>query len=579
MSTAEQLITQHLHIWSSTVRGKSSPGGGSGHNFEAYGVTKLRELILQLAVRGLLVQQDPGDDSASDLLKKVIKERALLGKEGILKNNVSLSPEEIASQYPIPESWVWTRMGIIGNVFNGNSINARLKKDKYTGVEGYPFIATKDVGYGFTDLVYDNGIRIPRNERGFKIAHKGAILICSEGGSAGKKCGITNTDICFGNKLFANELLGGISPKFILSVYLSPTFNSTFSESMTGIIGGISKSKFEALPCPLPPLAEQQRIVARVDELMALCDQLEERQEQSVETHHTLVRTLLEALTNAQEQNQFDEAWKRIGENFDVLFTTEDSIDELKMTILRVAVTGKLVEHVPDDEPASCVLNRIAKPLPAKRSRKSNKTVRVATEPFSLPEHWSWARFPQLGEFGRGKSKHRPRNDPSLFEGGTHKLIQTGDVARSDGIIATYSALYNEAGLAQSKLWPAGTLCITIAANIADSGILGFDACFPDSVVGLIPDAEFPSAKYFEYFLRTAKDHLDTFATATAQKNINLGVLEKLMIPLPPAEEQKRIVAKIDELMVLCDTLKTSLRASQEIKVNLSNCLVDKAAN
>ena len=106
-------------------------------------------------------------------------------------------------------------------------------------------------------------------------------------------------------------------------------------------------------------------------------------------------------------------------------------------------------------------------------------SVNEADEPFQLPLGWTWARFPEVGIFGRGKSKHRPRNDPSLFKDGTHFFVQTGDVARSHGRITSYSSKYNEIGLAQSKKWPKGTLCITIAANIADSGILSFDACFP----------------------------------------------------------------------------------------------------
>lgn len=137
--------------------------------------------------------------------------------------------------------------------------------------------------------------------------------------------------------------------------------------------------------------------------------------------------------------------------------------------------------------------------------------------------------------------------------------MQTGDVARSNGVIETFTSKYNDVGLAQSAMWPKGTLCITIAANIADSGILGFDACFPDSVVGFIPASVFPNARYFEYFMRTAKADLLKFAPATAQKNINLGILNQVLIPLPPLAEQQRIVAKVDELMALCDELEARI--------------------
>jgi type I restriction enzyme S subunit len=142
-------------------------------------------------------------------------------KEGKIKEPKPLpeiKPEE--APYELPKSWEWVRVGVIGNIFNGNSINERIKETKYTGAKGLPFIATKDVGYGFESLDYDNGVAIPAGEANFKVAHKEAVLICAEGGSAGKKCGISDRDICFGNKLFANELYGKIPSKFVLSLYL-----------------------------------------------------------------------------------------------------------------------------------------------------------------------------------------------------------------------------------------------------------------------------------------------------------------------------------------------------------------------
>ena len=113
-------------------------------------------------------------------------------------------------------------------------------------------------------------------------------------------------------------------------------------------------------------------------------------------------------------------------------------------------------------------------------------------------------------------------------------MVQTGDVSKADPVITTYTGLYNETGLSQSRLWPKGTLCITIAANIAETGILGFDSCFPDSVVGFIPHDSSINVGYFDYFIRTAKDHLEEFAPSTAQKNINLEILGNLLVPLPP---------------------------------------------
>lgn len=135
-------------------------------------------------------------------------------------------------------------------------------------------------------------------------------------------------------------------------------------------------------------------------------------------------------------------------------------------------------------------------------------------------------------------------------------MVQTGDVARAQDIIKTNTALYNEKGVAQSKLWPKGTLCITIAANIGDTGILGFEACFPDSVVGFVPAEPMDTTRFFQNVMRTRKQYLEDKAPATAQKNINLAILEVIPVALPPLAEQKRIVAKVDELMAWCDELE-----------------------
>jgi type I restriction enzyme S subunit len=244
----------------------------------------------------------------------------------------------------------------------------------------------------------------------------------------------------------------------------------------------------------------------------------------------------------------------------------------VRQTILNLAVRGRLVLQDPGDEPASELLNRLRSP-DGKAAEESTPT----SVPFSLPDGWAWARFPDLGTFGRGRSKHRPRNDPALYRDGSHPFIQTGDVARSRGVIRTFTTKYNDVGLAQSAKWPAGTLCMTIAANIADSGILTFDACFPDSVVGLVVSDEFPNSRYFEYFVRTAKDDLFAFAPSTAQKNINLGILNEVLIPLPPIREMDRIVAKVDELMTVCDELETALAAALTQRGRLLESLLHEA--
>jgi type I restriction enzyme S subunit len=149
--------------------------------------------------------------------------------------------------------------------------------------------------------------------------------------------------------------------------------------------------------------------------------------------------------------------------------------------------------------------------------------------------------------FGRGKSKHRPRNEPKLY-GGKYPFIQTGDIRNADHFITEYSQNYSEAGLAQSKLWPKGTICITIAANIAETGILGFDACFPDSVIGVVTNPKEAEVGFVEYLLQSFKARLQAMGKGSAQANINMGTFENERFPFPSVTEQKQIVAKLDSL-------------------------------
>jgi type I restriction enzyme S subunit len=190
---------------------------------------------------------------------------------------------------------------------------------------------------------------------------------------------------------------------------------------------------------------------------------------------------------------------------------------------------------------------------------------------------WEEKRLAEVSlDFGRGKSKHRPRNDPRLY-GGRFPFIQTGDVRGADHLITEYSQTYSEAGLAQSKLWPAGTLCITIAANIAETGILGFDACFPDSVIGVVVNPRVTSTKFLEYLLQSVKAKLKAQGKGSAQDNINMGTFENQTFPFPPLTTQERIVATFDGLREETTRLEAIYRQKLDAVDELKKSLLHQA--
>ena len=590
MSAAEKLITDHLDTWTSAIQTKKTAGRGKSKGSENYGIKKLRELILELAVRGKLVPQDPNDEPANKLLERIVEEKQRLVEEGKIKKQkplLAISEEE--QPFDLPQSWKWARMQeVCGYIQRG-------KGPKYSDIGSTKVVSQKCIQWSGFDLslarfVDELSLEKYQFER---FLCDGDLLWNSTGTGTVGRVNVLNSPCV--EALVADSHVTVIRPEIVDSNYLwcylaSPGIQARINpDHEDSLVSGTTKqvelntSSVIALAVPIPSLEEQHRIVAKVDELMALCDRLERQQEASITAHKTLVQTLLDALATASERDGFTAAWARIADHFDTLFTTEWSIDQLKQTILQLAVMGKLVPQCVNDESASEFLKRIAedKAQLIKNGKIKKQSVPQPIDegdkPYRLPKNWEWCRLPDVGELARGKSKHRPRNDPALYSNGSVPLVQTGDVSRAENVIQTNTALYNEAGVAQSRLWPKGTLCITIAANIADTAVLGFDACFPDSIVGFTPIDKTISVRYFDYFIRTAKNHLEDYAPSTAQKNINLEILGKLSVPLPPPQELNKIVAKVDELMALCDSLKARIKKYQSTQNLFADAVVERA--
>lgn len=198
---------------------------------------------------------------------------------------------------------------------------------------------------------------------------------------------------------------------------------------------------------------------------------------------------------------------------------------------------------------------------------------------FSNSNNWERKKLEDVAiDFGRGRSRHRPRNDKKLY-GGKYPFIQTGDVRNSNHFITEYSQTYNDAGLAQSKLWPKGTLCITIAANIAETGILTFDACFPDSVIGCVFDNNKTNIYYVEYLLQSFKSILQAEGKGSAQDNINLGTFEKYSFPFPEKETQDSIVKKLDSMREFISNFEQTYNQKLKSLEELKQSILQKAFN
>ncbi|QCD51345.1 restriction endonuclease subunit S [Campylobacter californiensis] len=250
--------------------------------------SRLKKSIIDYAIKGKLVKQDKKDESVEILLQKIKKQKDKLIKEKkikpfkfnstIFKHSDNSHYEKIGNKtriiqdeipFEIPDSWAWVRLGDVAEIYTGDSINQDQKLRKYTNLkDGRYYIATKDVGFNGT-IDYENGVKIPQNETKFKAAPKDSILLCIEGGSAGKKIGYLESEVCFGNKLccFTPFILHS---KFIFYYLQSSCFLDFFRQGTTGIITGVNLSQLKTILIPLPPLSEQRRIVAKIEEILNL---------------------------------------------------------------------------------------------------------------------------------------------------------------------------------------------------------------------------------------------------------------------------------------------------------------------
>ncbi|MGR5318507.1 restriction endonuclease subunit S [Vibrio sp. DNB22_19_1] len=587
--SAEKLITDHIDIWTSAVQAKSASGRGSSKKRELYGIKKLRELILELAVRGKLVPQDPSDEPASVLLERIVAEKAQLVKDRKLKKQKPLPKvEDDEYLFELPKGWAWTRLGNISEIAPKN---AQSEDDDSVSFVPMPLISTSYKGtHSFEERKW---VEV---KKGYTHFADGDIAIakitpCFENSKAAVFSGLINGVGTGTTELHvARPIEGTLDPLFILLYLKSPMFLKVGETKMTGSAGQkrVPKDFFAGNPLPFPPLAEQHRIVAKVDELMALCDQLEQHTEASLDAHQVLVETLLATLTNSQDATELMENWARISEHFDTLFTTEQSIDQLKQTILQLAVMGKLVPQDPNDEPAAKLLERIAiekaQLVKDKKIKKQKALPPIAEDekPFELPKGWEWCRLDSLTQIITKGSSPKWQG-VSYTENPNDILFVTSENVGKFNLILD-NKKYVEHKF--NELEPRSILCSgDFLMNIVGASI-GRTAQFNLDIVANINQAvclirmlpELRDSNYLLQFFNSSIciSYMFDKQVDNARANLSMSNIGKFLIPVPPKHEQKRIAIRFSQLMRLCDDLKQRLRSSQQTQLQLTDAIVEK---
>ncbi|WP_280561742.1 restriction endonuclease subunit S [Chromohalobacter sp. 48-RD10] len=544
--SAHKLITDHLDLWTSAVTHKSGTGRGtSGKNgkIELTGIKKLRELILELAVRGKLAPQSPEDTSFSELLLRLRKNHTPPKTRGRQTVSGEIAPDE--QPFNIPRSWTWTRLGEIAKNLDSQRkpITKSARKDGL-----YPYYGASGIVDYVDDYLFDEPL----------------VLVGEDGAKWDKGEG---TAFPISGKTWVNNHAHVLRPnrKAIADEYLVYFLAAAdLNQYITGMtVPKLNQARLSSIPVATPCIDEQHRIVAKVNELMALCDRLEKQVGDQLDAQEVLVDTLLDALTRSADAAELAENWARVAEHFDTLFTSEASIDKLKQTILQLAVMGRLVEQDPDDEPAIHLLNRYG--IEGKSDFLSG---------------WTEVTLGNLGEILGGST---PTKSNAGFWEGNIPWVSPKDMKLS--VIQDSQKKVTEQALQQTTLKkvPKNSLLMVvrgmILAHSFPVAISGREVTINQDMKALVPPEEI--TLYLLLYLQAEKPKLIELVDRSSHGTCKL-VSEKLWsytVYLPPIEEQSRIVQKVDELMALCDQLKARLGEAGETRAQLAETVVEKAVS
>ncbi len=586
--SVEKLIVDHMETWTSALQTRSTAGRGSSGKIDLYGIKKLRELILELAVRGKLVPQDPNDEPASELLKRIAAEKAELVKQGKIKKQKPL-PEisEEEKPFELPEGWEWARINDIASFTNGYAFKSSEFQNSGVGIvkigdiDSSGFISTAGMSY-----VSEKKINVlPEEMR----VNPGDMVIAMSGATTGK-LGFNKTKSTF----LLNQRVGkivtySVDKEFIYH-YLSTRIEENLSISLGSAIPNISTAQINNIIIPIPPSDEQVKIIARVKLLISLCDQLEQQSLTSLDAHQQLVETLLGTLTDSQNAEELAENWARISEHFDTLFTTEASVDALKQTILQLAVMGKLVPQDPNDEPASELLKRIAQEkaqlVKEGKIKKQKPLPPISDEekPFELPEGWEWCKFGLTSEFINGdRGSNYPNKNEYVSQG--IPWINTGHIEKNSTLTVTEMNFITEGKfneLRSGKIQKGDLVyCLRGATFGKTAFVIPYETGAIASSLMIIRPFITEMGGYIYNYLTSpfGRSQIYRFDNGSAQPNLSANSVMLYSFPCPPLTEQYRIFSQVGLLHELCDKLKTRIKTAQQTQLHLADALTDAAIN
>jgi type I restriction enzyme, S subunit len=553
------------------------------------GVARLRELILSLAVQGKLTKQDCDEETASVLLDRIRDRKLRLISSGVIKQGKQpTAVDDVEPMFELPKGWTWASLGELCSYIQ------RGKGPAYSEQSEHKVVSQKCVRWHGLDLAPARFVTTESFAKyePVRFLRAGDLLWNSTGtGTIGRACVVPIELDDAG--LVADSHVTVVRPLEVNSLFLwrwiqSPFVQDEIEGSASGTTNQIELNTSTVVnqPVPLPPLAEQVRIVARVDELMRLCDALEAKGRLEAEQHARLLGTLLGTLTDSGTPEELAASWQRVADHFDLLLDRPEAVDALEQTILQLAVRGLLAQQDPSDESASELVRRIrsyrdeqVKLGLAKRERPFTP-LSEAGHPFQLPTGWEWIRFDDLIEPAKPISYGVLVPGPDIDRG--VPFVRIADLSLTDPPAKPEKSISTEVDAQyQRTRLEGGEILMGVVGSIGKLGVAPptwAGANIARAICRIVPvglvDYGFVLLLLQSEFMR------DSFAGDTrtlAQPTLNVGLIRSSATPLPPIAEQARIVARVNEIRRLCADLRLRLAASQTTQSHLAEALVDMA--
>ncbi len=546
------------------------------------GVARLRELILTLAVQGKLVPQDPSDEPAIMLMQRVRAEKDRLIAEGKIKRDKSLPPitdEEVP--FELPQGWEWIRLGNLLPFRIGRTPPS--KDPQYWSDSGYSWVSIADMDH--FGVVHQTQRKLTERgvaQFGYEPLPAGTLLMSFK--LTIGKIAVLGVPAYHNEAIVSFHPLAGLDTEFLKFVLPSVAKTGSSKNALMGQT--LNTESLSNLILAIPPTDEQFRIVARVKELMHLCDALEAKQQLDATQHAQLLHTLLDTLTDSATSKELAANWHRVAAHFDMLLDRPEAVDALEQTILQLAVRGLLVPQDPNEEPASALLQRIRTEkdlLIAEGKIKRDKPLPPISDTekfFELPEGWEWSMLDELATIRGGK---RVANGYQLLTTPTDYIyIRVSDM--KNGSIDDTDLRYLDAEMQsaiRNYIITKDDIYMTIVgATIGKCGLvpMKFDGMnLTENAARITPHL---LSKEFLYMVLVTDFCQNQFVDKTKQVGVQKMALNRLAatsIPLPPLAEQSRIVTRVDELRALCSDLRAKLVAQQSTASNLTEALIEGA--